>query len=173
MSDNFSFECLLLSRMKEPYRATVLRANRLTEDEAAALASTSAVGFPEVLRGSLESYRRSLGETVARSTETSGPLSHAFPLKLWSSMCWLVHVDAKGRTTGIEFAPRVEQLLPVSPVAMNPGEWTLGEIRRMANEIELVDGWDEHAVMRVVIDGNAFDGEFVFGLLQSWKRCAD
>jgi hypothetical protein len=172
MPRRISFDCVLLQRMKEPYRSTVMARNDLSGDDVEKLAAESELSFNEFPTASIDRYRTVLGNELWTTQSDEQTIDHAFALTLWPDLIWMISTDEFGRPVDMRFARKVPSPLMLGNREPEPGDWTLLDLKSASRNSEIVDGWDEHQVHRFVIDDECHDGEFVFGLLQSWKPAA-
>lgn len=182
MSDEIAFELVLLDRMFEEYRKLVLDKVGMTREQADEIRRRSPLQYPTLFNKPIESFDGVLipapakfaQEMERRLPQYEDWRPHAFQLVLWPHLLWVVYEDANGLTRCGEFQHRD----PVDrngfdPIDLKPGLWCMHTLSRLADRSWLDDGWEEHVVLHMQFSDRSFEGEFVFGLLQSWKPIAE
>jgi len=175
--DALSFELLLLDRMTSDYVTSTLREIGLSPAEAALIRKRCRLRIPEQLGSSVATYASLLGPEATQ--KGSGcmlellpeSVAHSFRLVLWPHLFWVVHSDPAGRSLAVGFQNQVDlEFEDLDPSLVRVGLWTRFELERLADSHEIYDGWDEEVVVRFAFGKHHYEGKFVFGLLQRWKR---
>ena len=178
MSDaSLAFELVLLSRMNESYQEQVLREADLTAEQAVQLREKSPLRYSSCWERPIDDYERVLAITPERRTQlrdSNLPLDHEyiqhdFALVLWPHLYWAVYA-----VDGITYAGNLRsrdgiQHDAFDPAALRPGHCCLADLEALGIKWTLVDGWSEQVILRMDFPSGSYEGEFVFGLLQSWR----
>jgi hypothetical protein len=179
MGADISFELVLLDRMSESYRKLVLDRAGLTEEQANEIRRHSPLQYPAIFMKPIESFDGVLDAAPSelfqqidrRSSQFEEAEPHLFLLGLWPQLLWVVHAGANGITWGGEFQPKTTAHSgSFNPADLQPGLWCRHTLERIADGSSIIDGWDEHVVLHLQFSGQSYEGEFIFGLLQSWKK---
>jgi hypothetical protein len=178
-SARVGFELLLLERMLESYRASVLAGVGLTRKEVAALRANCSLQHPEELTADVDRLKEVLGsparsEPVMDAPEPFvGSTAHLFVLTLWPHLYWVVNEQAQRgyRPWGVGFRNQV-QFAPskFEPSLVRAGLWTQSALETIAARHKVHEGWNEQAVVRFSFGEREYQGTFVYELLQEWHR---
>lgn len=178
-SGRLGFELMLLERMLESYRASVLADVGLTRADFITLRSACVLKYPEECTSPLATFVDYLGPAAKTgpvhdaSESFAGSTAYSFLLTLWPHLYWDVNLQpGEGqRPWGVGFQNQARVTLPeVEPAFIRPGIWTLSAVEALADDHELHDGWDEHIVMHLTFGRRRFEGTFVYNLLQDWRE---
>jgi hypothetical protein len=173
-----AFELVLLSRMADNYQQHVLREAGLTSERAAQLRERSPLQYPSFLKGeSIDDYERMLGVTAERRTLLRNAdlspsheyVQHDFALTLWPHLYWSVYAVDKLTYSGGFLSREEIQPSAFDPANLQPGKCCLSELEALGVKWSLVDGWSEQVILHMDFPSGSYEGEFVFGLLQSWR----
>jgi hypothetical protein len=177
-----AFELALLERMMPIYRASILEELGLSDEEERRIRSECTLDLPRDLDRGLEIHTKILGSPLrslpleARVPDAfRGSIRNVFVLTLWPDLHWVVYSLPDERTWGAGFESQVpDQLASIGPAFdpafVRPGVWTRPTLERLADRHALHDGWDEQVVIRFAFGARTYEGVFVFGLLQGWRR---
>jgi hypothetical protein len=174
-----AFELVLLSRMVESYQEQVLREAGLTSEHAMRLREQSPLQYLSLWGGSIDDYERLLGVTAEKRTLLRNDnlptahdyVQHDFALSLWPHLYWSVFTVDKLTYSG-GFGSRQEIQSGFDPATLRPGKCCLAGLEALGVKWSLVDGWSEQVILRMDFPSGSYEGEFVFGLLQSWRLLA-
>jgi hypothetical protein len=179
MKDESAFEFVLLERMAEEYQTFLLARERITHERAREIRLASRLQYPTLFMKHIESFDGVLPEAPPslcdqfdrHSPQFESTNPRAFLLKMWPHLLWVVHVGEAELTWGGEFQPKFPvDAASFEPGDLRPGQWCRHTLEKLADKVSLIDGWDEHVVLRMQFGDQVFDGDFVFGLLQQWRR---
>lgn len=178
-SSRLGFELMLLERMIESYRASLLADIGLSRADFGRIRALCALTYPDEATIPLLRFIEYLGPAVKigpvkRSSEAfAGSDAYYFLLTLWPHLYWVVDVppDAGERPWGIEFQNQTQvSLVDIDPAFVRPGVWTFSALEALADEHAIHDGWDEYVVMHLTFGRRRFEGTFVYNLLQDWRE---
>jgi hypothetical protein len=164
--------------MFESYQKLMLDRAGMTREQAGEIRRRSPLQYPAIFMKPIESFDGVLApappefsrQMDRRSSQAEGAVPHPFLLGLWPHLLWVVHAGTDGITWGGEFQGKSQgDFGSFDPVDLQPGLWCRHTLEKLADSSSFFDGWDEHAVLHMQFSGRSFEGEFIFGLLQSWK----
>lgn len=90
---------------------------------------------------------------------------------LWPNVKWVVNSSGEGLAWGLEFQNQAEPLpAGPSPDLVRPGVCTRRELAQIASADRYVDGWEHVVTVQFTFNSAIYEGDFVYGLLQSWRR---
>jgi hypothetical protein len=178
MANRLSFELCLLERMSDSYASSTLQEIGIAEAEAARIRAKCPLKLPEQLDSDLATYASLLGSPVRNQSlgndvpeVFAGSVTNYFILPLWPHLYWTVNTRPDGRSWGMGFRNQIELYFnPIDPTVIRKGLWTRSALENVADHHELYDGWDEQAVIRFGFGSDRYEGNFVFGLLQDWRK---
>jgi len=174
---SFPFEFLLLEHMTPTYREATLRALGMPPDQIAAHRKQCSLLLPDQLDSDVTVYEQLLGPPAKQEpckdlpSQFAGSVAYLFVLMLWPDLFWVVHRRPDGGSWGVGF--RNQHNRPprsFDPSLVRPGLWTRELLQRVAPTWTLHDGWNEKLAIRFSIDDGLYEGLFVLGLLQEWRR---
>lgn len=177
-SPRLAFELSLLKLMDEEVRLDTLRRIGLDVSDVLRGTNASQLRVPEQANSPVAAYVSMLGpETLVRALSASdiGDFApsdaHCFSLSLWPHLYWVVNRAADGRSWGVGFQNQGKIVLKeLEPDHIQPVFWTRDAIHAFADDHVIFDGWEESIVERLRFGSREYQGTFVFGLLQRWKR---
>lgn len=164
--------------MSERIRAAVLDGLGLSQEESDRLEATCPIRLPDPNLGRqtpISLYEELLGRAVlqraAAPPSHAGATEHAFILPSWPHMFWTVREAATGETFSVGFENQCA--VParyLKPQCIRPELITLDLLKRIAHEWKFHDGWDWYVTMHFQFHEGTFEGRFVWGLLQEWRK---
>jgi hypothetical protein len=178
MGNSLSFELRLLERMSERYASSTLQEIGLAEAEAARIRAQCPLKLPEQLDSDVTIYTSLLGKPVQSQSlgndvpeVFAGSTANYFVLPLWPHLYWAVNTRPDGRAWGVGFRNQAAlDFEQIEPSVIRKGLWTRSALEHIADHHELYDGWDEQALIRFDFGNHRYEGDFVFGLLQGWRK---
>lgn len=178
MPNRLGLELRLLERMSDRYAKSILREVGLDEADAVQIRAQCQLKLPEQLDSDVAIYTSLLGAAVkSRSLGDdvpelfAGSTANDFLLTLWPHLYWTVNTRPDGQSWGVGFRNQVAlNFKSIDPSIIRRGVWTRSALEHLADHHELHDGWDEQVQIRFAFDGATYEGSFVFGLLQDWRR---
>lgn len=185
MNDEIAFELILLDQMSEEYQKLVLDKIGMTREQAEEIRRRSPLQYPNLFMKPIESFDGVLVPAPAelsrhvdrRSSQFYEAALHPFLLTLWPHLLWVVgvvHAGTRQLTCGGEFQHKTPvDSKSFDPSNLQPGQWCRHTLEKFADSSSFVDGWDEQIVLHMQFQKRSYEGEFVFGLLQSWKPLAE
>jgi hypothetical protein len=177
-SQRLAFELSLLHLMEEKVRVDTLRRVSLGDSDMLRGKEASALRLPAEAASPVGAYVKVLGrEALVRKLPESeiGDFApsdaHCFSLSLWPHLYWVVNRDNDDRSWGVGFQNQGKIMLDeFDPDHVQPVLWTRDAIHSVADDHTIFDGWEERIVERLQFGPREYEGAFVFGLLQRWKR---
>lgn len=178
-SARVGFELLLLERMLESYRASVLADVGLTRKKFATLRAQCSLQHPEELTADVDRLKDVLGSPLRSEPVVDAPepfvgsTAHLFVLTLWPHLYWVVNEQPQRgyRPWGVGFRNQVQVASAgFEPSLVRVGLWTQSALEAIAATHTLHDGWNEQAEVRFSFGEREFQGKFVYELLQEWHE---
>jgi len=178
MANSLSFELRLLERMSERYASSILQEIGIAAADAARIRAQCSLKLPEQLDSDVATYASLLGKPVKSQPlgddvpeVFAGSTANYFVLLLWPHLYWAVNTRPDGRAWGVGFCNQVAlDFEQIEPSLIRKGLWTRSALEHIADNHELYDGWDEQALIRFAFGSHRYEGNFVFGLLQDWRK---
>lgn len=177
-SRRLAFELSLLDLMDGEVRLNTLKRIGLDASDVLRAKKESDLRLPEQSGSPVGAYVKVLGpqalvrellETEAGDFAPSD--AHYFSLSLWPHLYWVVNRSTDGRSWGVGFQHQGRILLnELEPDNIQPLLWTRDAIHSVADDHTIFDGWEESIVERLHFGSREYEGAFVFGLLQRWRR---
>ncbi len=175
--DTRSFELSLLKRMSPDIRGRVMGAYNVTSEQVDAIAAECPIQLPDRGLARIEDYAQLIGRPVRQQAVATmrstfvGLTESAFILPSWPHLFWMVYETREGTSINIGFQNQYN--IPrrvLEPHLFVPDRLTHSVIYNAALKDEYEDGWDEQLVRRLEFEGAVYEAEFVWGLLQSWRK---
>jgi hypothetical protein len=178
-SRSTAFQLQLLERIQPACEASVLQQLGLTEGDASEIRKHSTFRLLDDLTNGIDAFTAVLGapfKSVAGEFPEpfTGSVTHYFVLELWPHLYWVVNTQSDADHSyswDVGFRNQIEPRVPgFDPSLVRPGVWTRSLIEPHADGATLTDGWDEQRTMEYTFGSRRFEGEFVFDLLQKWRK---
>lgn len=164
--------------MSEGYASFSLQEIGLNDAEAAGIRAQCPINLPQQLDSDLATYVILLGKPVKSESlgndvpdVFAGSTINYFMLPLWPHLYWTVNTHPGQGSWGVGFHNQAAiEFENIDPSVIRRGIWTRSALEHIADSHDLYDGWDEQAVIRFAFGDDRYEGNFVFGLLQDWRK---
>jgi len=169
-----AFELVLLGRMSNQYQNQILEKANLSSDEANQIRRRCTLQYLDLFETTVKVYEQmfegiEIRITSSNSTPTELWETRRVDLILWPHMEWeFVSLN------GIVLTGCFRNRLTISHEtfdlnSLQVGAWCKYQLEALALKIEFIDGWSEQMTYQLGFAQGSYEGDFVFGLLQSWK----
>lgn len=174
-TDLLGFELVLLSRMDEHYQDQILEKANLFSNQACQIRSRCKLQYLDLFKSTIKRYEQELNGieiriTSSNSTPTELWETRRFDLILWPHMEW-EFVSLNGIVVTGCFRNR--QVISHETLDLNSlkvGGCCKDQLDALALKIQFLDGWSEQMMYQMDFASGSYEGNFVFGLLQSWRK---